>query len=211
MSALLKACPTDIEIVRECLTEMRSIRRERALLSMIPAYNLEEYETGRAVAVTLEAYYAAAKVDPALWERVVTAVDAFIAETTGMAVEHVRHETEKTAQEVEVTKKMSEDTALAAEKTKQERAATTAKLAAFAEAKKRDETKTRHEAAMARDELARTAANAEAKAELEAAESRARTRKMNSKADEANVHRKRMMYDTYSWFWRARNTIDDVK
>jgi hypothetical protein len=161
--AQMKSNPTDVVITKLCFAELRGIRRERAALSMVSAYNLRAYDSGPAVATALEVYYASEAADPALWARVLTAIDAFISEATGKAVASVAHAKETAAQ--------------AAEKTRQD---------------------------------AKRTAQMDRMAALEADESKARTEKMQREAGEADIRRRKLIFDNRNIFWRAIHTYNDV-
>ncbi|MDR2668103.1 MAG: hypothetical protein LBB38_03630 [Puniceicoccales bacterium] len=159
----IKACPTDVAMVKLYLAELGGIRREIAALSMVSAYSLNDYKTGPAVATALDAYYCGATADPALWAIAVRAIGALVDEATDLAVEHVKQEKEATVQ--------------AAQKTLQE---------------------------------TRRTSQMERQAELEAAESMARTAKMQREAAEADVRRKQMIFEKRNFFWRATHNLSDV-
>jgi hypothetical protein len=118
---------------------------------------------------------------------------------------------QKEAETAAALKIAAEKERVAAEETKLKEAEARQAAVIAAETKKREKAKTKHEAAMATQASARAARHAKVMADLDVAESKARTERATSEAAEAEVRRRRMKYDTYSGFWRAFHNIDDVE
>jgi hypothetical protein len=181
VTALMMANITDKEMTMMCIAELRGIRGERSALHMARCCHLRDSASGRAFVVALEAYYSSPRADPVLWEGVARAIGIFVDEAAVLSEQRI-------AQEKANTMAAEDRAQQEAEKAKQEKANT---MAAAQEGAKR---------------LSDMAA-----AELRAADmARAQISRANAEAAEADVRRRRAMYDTYNCLWRAFHSIDDV-
>ncbi|MDR0678897.1 MAG: hypothetical protein LBF24_01450, partial [Puniceicoccales bacterium] len=92
VSAVMRANVGDKQMAMMCFTELRGIRGERAALHMVRRYHLGDFESGKAVAVALEAYYSSPHADLALWEKVTQAIGIFVDEAAALSEQRITQE-----------------------------------------------------------------------------------------------------------------------